>query len=87
MHHFRLIMMATAITALPLASSWANGSDVQPQTQTSAVAGASTSSGSATGLTNKTTNGTGGGGMSTASGQKAGGMDKKNKVMSTGAAQ
>ena len=89
MHHLRLIMIATAITALPLASSWAtgNGSDVQPQTQSAAVPGATTSSDSTGGLSTKTTNGTGGGGMSTASGQKAGGMAKKNKVITTGASQ
>ncbi|MCB8881978.1 hypothetical protein ACELLULO517_17170 [Acidisoma cellulosilytica] len=86
MHHLRMIMVAAAITALPIASSWAgNGSDVEPQTKNAAVPGATTSSGSSTGMSSKTTNGTGGGGMSTASGQKAGGLAKKNKVMTTGA--
>jgi hypothetical protein len=86
MYKLRLIAAAAAITAMPPAASWAaGGSDVQPQTQRAAVPGATTGSGSATGLSTKTSNRTGGGGMATESGTKAGGMSKTNKVMTTGA--
>lgn len=88
MQIIRMTVIAASIAVLPLAASWAegSGSDVQPQTQSAAVPGATTSSGSSAGMTTKPTNGTGGGGMSTASGEKAGGMAKQNKV-TTGTAQ
>lgn len=88
MRHLRLIMTAAALTALPLASSFAgNGSDTPPQTQGAAFPGATTSSGSSSNVTSKTTNGMAGGGMATENGTKAGGMSEKNSVMSTGATQ
>jgi len=87
MQIMRTTILAAAIAALPLAASWAQGSsDVQPQTQRAAVAGATTNSGSATGLSTSPTNGTAGGGMATESGKQAGGMAKQNKVL-TGTAQ
>ena len=81
-----IFLAVIAMTALPLASSWANGSDVAPNTVHSAVAGASVGHKKHHKM-NSSTSGTSGGGMATASGVKAGGMDKQNKITQTGASQ
>lgn len=79
------LAVATAILATPLAAlaqSSGNGSDKPPATQKSAVPGATTdgSLGTTSGNSTAPTNGTSGGGMSAASGVKAGGQAKQNKT-------
>jgi hypothetical protein len=79
----RLVFAVAAMTAAPLISCWANGSDIEPNTTASAVAGAHISHKHR--VSHNPTVGTGGGGMATASGVKAGGLSKQNKIMQTGA--
>jgi len=84
-----ILAAAAAITALPLASSFAgNGSDTPPQTQSAAVPGPTVDSANgSSAMSTDPQNGTAGGGMTTGTGKKAGGMAEKNSVHTTGAPQ
>ncbi|MCB8877623.1 hypothetical protein [Acidisoma silvae] len=73
--------IAATIAIAPVVSVWAD-SDGAVQTKSAAVAGARVGS---PGVSKKPTSGTAGGGMSTASGKKAGGLSKQNKSTLTGA--
>jgi hypothetical protein len=84
MRHFRSLAIASALLISPplvtasLAQSSGGGSDVPPATARAAVPGAVSNGtmGTTTGDSVSPTSGTGGGGMTTGSGMKAGGMDK-----------
>lgn len=86
MKSLQIAVLTAAIGAFPLSAALAagSGSDVQPQTQSAAVPGASTNTGT---VTTNPASGTSGGGMTTGSGRKMGGMNKKNKVHTAGASQ
>jgi hypothetical protein len=84
MRHLRSLVIASALLISPplitasLAQSSGGGSDVPPATARAAVPGAVSNGamGTTTGDSVSPTSGTGGGGMTTASGMKAGGLDK-----------
>ena len=84
MRHLRSYAIASALLFSPplitasLAQSSGGGSDVPPATSRAAVPGAVSNGtmGTTTGDSVSPTSGTGGGGMTTASGMKMGGADK-----------
>ncbi len=84
MRQFRSLAIATALLFAPplitasFAQSSGGGSDVPPATARAAVPGAVSNGtlGTKTGYSLSPTSGTAGGGMTTASGMKAGGTDK-----------
>jgi hypothetical protein len=84
MRHIRSFAIATALIFSPplitasFAQSSGGGSDVPPATARAAFPGATSngSLGTSTGSSVSPTSGTGGGGLATASGMKAGGADK-----------
>ena len=84
MRHIRSFAIATALLFSPplitasLAQSSGGGSDVPPATSRAAFPGATSNGtmGTTTGSSLSPTSGTGGGGVSTASGMKAGGSDR-----------
>jgi hypothetical protein len=84
MRHLRSFAIATALLFSPplitasLAQSSGGGSDVPPATARAAFPGATSNGalGTSTNTSLSPTSGTGGGGMTTASGMKAGGTDK-----------
>jgi hypothetical protein len=77
--------VASAFILLPgtfTASFAASGSDVPPATTRSAFPGPTTNGATQTSSSSYSpTNGTGGGGMGSASGRKLGGQDRKSKVV------
>jgi hypothetical protein len=84
MRHLRSFAIATALLFAPplitasLAQSSGGGSDVPPATARAAFPGATSNGqlGTSTGDSLSPTSGTGGGGLTTASGMKAGGANK-----------
>lgn len=83
MHHIRALAFLAALAVVPSAASFAqSGSDVPPATTRSAVAGARSNGtlGTTTGNSYSPTSGTGGGGMSSGNGVKAGGQARKSKI-------
>jgi hypothetical protein len=84
MRHLRSFAIATALLFAPplvtasFAQSSGGGSDVPPATSRAAVPGAVSNGtmGTTVGMSTSPTSGTAGGGMTTASGMKAGGADK-----------
>ncbi len=86
MRKFRALAVASIFVLAPVSASFADsGSDEPPDTAKAAVAGATSNGtiGTTVGNSTSPTSGTGGGGMSTGNGQKAGGLAKRDKATST----
>jgi hypothetical protein len=86
MRRFYALALSSAFVLAPMTASYAaTGSDKPPDTAKAAVAGATSNGtiGTTVGNSTSPTSGTGGGGMSTGNGQKAGGLAKRDKATST----
>jgi hypothetical protein len=85
MRKFRALAVASIFVLAPASASFAaSGSDTPPDTAKAAVAGATSDGTIGTTIGNSTspTSGTGGGGLATGSGKKAGALEKRDKATS-----